>query len=228
VTDRNESMHRLLVVDDDESVRRLLKERLADSYEILDTGNPTEALALALDLAPKCILLDLLMPRLTGFELCRTFSSLSLTRRIPILVLSGNPVGEYGEFCSHIGAQDYFQKPVDFVRLRDRIAQLLDDDVLQQPAELRLSMQVSIELRGLNRSGQAFHELTTTEDVSVSGFRCACAATLDTKAVVEVFLGSQDAKRRIGRAQVVHKLLHATELPRYGFQFTQRPSEWLL
>jgi CheY-like chemotaxis protein len=221
-------MHRILVVDDDEPVRKLVKERLQDSYEVVDTGDSSQALGLALEVAPKCILVDLLMPRLTGFELCKTFSSLSLTRKIPLLVLSGNPVADYGEFCSHIGAQDYFQKPVDFMRLRERLAQLVDKGVSQQMPELRLNVQVAIELRGLNRFGEAFHELTTTEDVSVSGFRCACAATLDTKAVVEVFLGSPDAKRRVGRAQVVHKLLHTAELPRYGFHFTQRPSEWLL
>jgi DNA-binding response OmpR family regulator len=219
---------RILVVDDDEALRKLLKERLQDSYEILDTGDPTEALSLALDLRPDCILLDLLMPGLTGFELCNTFSSLSLTQKIPILVLSGNPIEQYREYCSHLGAEDYFQKPIDFVRLRVRINELINESLPEPRPELRLKLQVAIELRGLNRYGKAFHELTATEDISVKGFRCACAAPLGQQSVVEVYLRSGTVKRRVGRAQVVHALRNGQNAPQYGFHFMQKPTEWLL
>ena len=219
---------RILVVDDDEALRKLLKERLKDTYEVLDTGDPTEALSLALDLGPECILLDLLMPGLTGFELCKTFSSLSLTQKIPVLVLSGNPVEQYRDYCSHLGAVDYFQKPIDFVRLRVRINQLVNESVPERRPELRLKMQVAIELRGLNRYGKAFHEVTATEDISVTGFRCACAAPLVQQSFVEVYLRGGTVKRRVGRAQVVHALRNGQNPPKYGFHFMQKPSEWLL
>jgi DNA-binding response OmpR family regulator len=220
-------MQRVLVVDDDDATRRMLVERLKDRYDVVDTADPGEALSLALDLSPKCILLDLLMPGLTGFELCKTLSSLSLTQKAPVLVLSGNPKEQYGDFCSHLGARDYFQKPVDFHRLAARMKELMDQDS-KRPPELRLGLQVAIELRGLNRFGRAFHEVTATEDVSVSGFRCACAAALDPKSVVEVFLRSGETKRRIGRAQVVHLLLREQQIPSYGFHFIQKPCEWVL
>jgi CheY-like chemotaxis protein len=221
-------MDRILIVEDDDATRRLVKERLKNSYDIVDTGDPTEALSLALELRPKCILLDLLMPGLTGFEVCKTLSSLSLTQKTPVLVISGNPIGDYRDFCSHLGARDYFQKPVDFARLRMRIAELISEDLPDRRAELRVKMQVGIELRGLNRHGKAFHEVTETQNVSVSGFRCACATSLDQKSVVEVFLRGNDAKRRIGRAEVVHVMLGNLDVPQYGFRFTQKPSEWLL
>jgi DNA-binding response OmpR family regulator len=219
---------RILVVDDDEALRKLLKQRLKDSYEVVDTADPTEALSLALDVRPDCILLDLLMPGLTGFELCKTLSSLSLTQRIPILVLSGNPVEQFRDYCSHLGADDYFQKPIDFVRLRTRINQLLNERLFERRPELRLKMQVAIELRGLNRFGKAFHEVTATQDISVTGFRCACAAPLGQKSVVEVFLRGGSTKRRVGRAEVVHAPRSGQDSPQYGFHFTQKPSEWLL
>jgi DNA-binding response OmpR family regulator len=219
---------RILVVDDDEALRGLLKERLKDGYEVMDTADPAEALSLALELHPDCILLDLLMPGLTGFELCKTLSSLSLTQRIPILVLSGNPVEQYRDFCSHLGAEDYFQKPIDFVRLRVRINQLINERLFERRPELRLKMQVAIELRGLNRFGKAFQEVTATQDISVTGFRCACAAPLGQKSVVEVFLRGGSAKRRVGRAEVVHALPNGQDASQYGFHFMQKPSEWLL
>lgn len=221
-------MERILLVDDDDAMRRLVKERLKGSYDIVDTGDPTQALALALDLRPKCILVDLLMPGLTGFELCKTLSSLTLTQKTPVLVISGNPIGQYRDFCSHLGARDYFQKPVDFVRLRERIAELTKEDSCDRRVELRIKMRVGIELRGLDRNGKAFHEVTETSDVSASGFRCACGPLLALNSVVEVFIRSGDAMRRIGRAEVVHQLWRGRQVPQYGFRFLQRPGEWLV
>ena len=60
-------MPRLLIVDDDDAVRKVLRFRLKDSYEIIDTKSPEEALALALQQKPDAILLDLMMPRCSGF-----------------------------------------------------------------------------------------------------------------------------------------------------------------
>ena len=55
-------MNRLLVVDDDDAIRRLIRLNLADHYEVLDTAEPEQALALALENKPDAILLDLRMP----------------------------------------------------------------------------------------------------------------------------------------------------------------------
>ncbi len=131
-------------------------------------------------------------------------------------------------FCSHLGAQGYFQKPIDFDRLRIRITELIDQELPEGRPEPRIRLQVAIELRGLNSHGKSFQELTSTEDVSASGFCCSSAVRLEHKSVVEVFLRSGDIKRRIGRAQVVYKFWRGKHDPRYGFQFTQKPSEWLL
>ena len=80
-------MDKLLIVDDEEAMRRLLRINLADQYEIIDTGNPEQALALAMQDRPNAILLDLRMPKYSGFELCRTFNSLTFTQLIPIIIV---------------------------------------------------------------------------------------------------------------------------------------------
>src|SRR5437762_10100390 len=67
-------MNKLLVVDDDEAMRKVIRLNLADSYEVIDTGEPEHALALALEHKPDAILLDLRMPKYSGFELCQTRS----------------------------------------------------------------------------------------------------------------------------------------------------------
>ena len=144
-----DAMARILLIDDDDAMRTLVATRLGREYEVVATADPTEAISLALELQPHCILLDLLMPDLTGFELCKTLSSLSLTRDTPILIFSGNPAMDYQEFCAHLGARDYFQKPLDFDRLQNRIDELVAGHCQESRREASVKLKVGIELRGL-------------------------------------------------------------------------------
>ena len=86
-------MEKLLIVDDEESMRRVLRINLEDRYEIFDTGNPKQALALALKEKPDAILLDLRMPKYSGFELSRVLSSVTVTQLIPLIIVSGDASG---------------------------------------------------------------------------------------------------------------------------------------
>lgn len=61
-------MAKILIVDGDQSMRQLLRLRLADTYEIIDTGEPEQALSLALEHRPEAIFLDLMMPKHSGFQ----------------------------------------------------------------------------------------------------------------------------------------------------------------
>jgi DNA-binding response OmpR family regulator len=76
-------VQKILIVDDDPQLISLHRMRLEDSYEIIDTSEPEEALGLALEHKPGAILLDLMMPKFSGFELCQSFHSLSYTSLIP-------------------------------------------------------------------------------------------------------------------------------------------------
>jgi CheY-like chemotaxis protein len=78
---RTPRLPKILVVDDDDAIRALLKLRLADTYRVIETGDPEQALALALEHKPEAILLDLMMPGFSGFELCQSFHTLSALLR---------------------------------------------------------------------------------------------------------------------------------------------------
>src|SRR3981081_2938113 len=84
---RLDAMQKLLVIDDEEPMRRLLRVNLSDSYEIIDTGDPEQGLALAMQNTPSAIVLDLRMPRFSGFELCRTFTALTSTQLTPVFIV---------------------------------------------------------------------------------------------------------------------------------------------
>jgi len=219
-------MRRLLIVDDDESQRKVIRFRLKDSYEIIDTGSPEEALALALKHKPDVILLDLMMPKYSGFELCQALSSLSFTQRIPIFIVSGESAVRSQDFCEHLGAKGYFQKPVDFDALKARLSEALDGERSERRIEPRVRLRVRLKIRGTNATGEAFESLTLTENVSAHGFFCPCAAPLKEGGIVEVFLmatGQQFA----GKARVARVEWPGTPGQKYGFQFIGDPADWV-
>ena len=131
-------MHTILVVDDDEAMRRVIKLNLADGYRVFDTGEPEHALALALEHKPDAILLDLRMPRYSGFELCQTFASFNATQLIPVVIVSGEAGARTKQLCRDLRAVDYFEKPVDFDTLRSRLADLFQRRQKERRAQVRV------------------------------------------------------------------------------------------
>jgi DNA-binding response OmpR family regulator len=222
-------MPRVLIVDDEQALRNLLRDRLKDGYEIIETGDSTEALALALEHKPECILLDLMMPGHTGFELCQTLSSLTATQLIPIIVISAHPATEYRDYCLNLGAREYFEKPVNFNKLKARLAEVLKEKQKERRNEVRARLRAILKLTGSDRSGKAFELLTVSENVSVSGFLCGCHTLLEIGATVEVALrGGGGVERQVGRARVVRVEWLHTPAQRYGFLFVDKPRDWIL
>jgi DNA-binding response OmpR family regulator len=218
---------KLLIVDDEEAIRRLLRINLADRYEIFDTGNSEEALALAMQGKPNAILLDLRMPNYSGFELCRTFKSMASTQLIPIVIISGEAGATTKLFCKEIGATAYFEKPVDFDALRAGLERVLHAAPPERRRELRVRLQVTLKLRGTDINEKPFEEVSTTENVSKSGFFCGCTALLKKESIVEVYLVSGGSKF-VGKARVVRSEGCETPYPRYAFQFVQKEGDWIL
>jgi|HubBroStandDraft_1064217.scaffolds.fasta_scaffold20500_3 DNA-binding response OmpR family regulator len=221
-------MPKILIVDDDESVRGLLRVRLSDAYQVVETGDPEQALALALEHKPDAILLDLMMPGFSGFELCQSFHTLSYTSRIPIFVITGEAGTKYKEHCESLGAKGYFHKPVDFEGLRAALRDELKGKQPERRAHKRVQMRVILKLRGTDANGKDFDESTTTDNVSAGGFLCNSAATLIKGAQVNVFLKSGGTERHAGRAHVVRKESTGTAWNRYGFQFDETTTDWVL
>ena len=218
----------ILIVDDDEAMRGLIRERLEDAYKIIDTGNPQDALSLALQSKPDCILLDLMMPEFSGFELCQTLASLSFTRLIPIFVITGEPAARYKDSCMNLGAKEYFEKPLNFGQLRSRLAAVLESKQHERRAEVRVRLRALLKLRGTDTSGRKFELLTTTDDVSASGFLCGCHALLERDATVEVWLRSGGVELQVGRARMVRVEWPNTAWQRHGFRFVEKPHDWIL
>jgi len=220
-------MPKLLVVDDDESLRRLIRLELGDSYEIIDTGEPEHGLAVALESKPDAILLDLRMPKYSGYELCQTFTSFSRTQLIPVVIISGEAGGQTKEHCKQLGARGYFEKPVDFDALRTFLGQIVKSRQYTARTDVRVRLRVPLKLRGADLHGKKFDEAGVTENVSLSGFVCACIAEIARDSIIDVYLTSR-GEEYVGKAKIVHCDSKAAPLRRYGCAFTEKTGPWVL
>ena len=220
-------MPKILIVDDDPSIRRLLRLNLADLYEVFETGKPAEALALALEHKPDAVLLDLRMPGYSGFELCKTLTSFSATQLIPVFIISGEGGAKTKEFCRELGASAYFEKPVNFESLRASLAEALGTRRIERRKEARIGLRVPLKLGGKDENGNSFSLPTTTENVSRMGFICACASLLAVDTVLDVYLLAAE-QELVGKARVVRAEWPGTQYPRYGLRFTEIVGAWIL
>src|ERR1700729_4170750 len=203
-------MPRVLVIEDDESMRGLIRDRLGAFYEVTDTGDATEALGLALASKPDCILVDLMMPRFSGLELCQTFASVSNTQTIPIFVITGQSADEHREFC------------LNFDKLKASIEKAINSPHTERRRDHRIRLKVILKLVGTSSSGKRFDLLTSTEDVSANGFLCKCSVDLEPGAIVEVFLLSRSSEVLVGRASMRHTQWPGTAWQNCGFGFVEK------
>jgi DNA-binding response OmpR family regulator len=219
-------MHKLFIIDDEAPMRRLLRINLEDRYKVLDTGDPELALEAVLQSKPNAILLDLRMPNYSGFKLCRTFKSITTTQRIPIIIVSGEAGASTKSYCEELGATAYFEKPIDFQALRDRLEKVLEAAHPERRSEVRITLRVMLSLRGTDINRKPFEEMCATENVSRSTFFCSCKAPLETGSEVAVSRLTGGSKY-LGMSRVVRCESRPT-LSRYAFRFDRNDIDWIL
>jgi DNA-binding response OmpR family regulator len=219
---------KILIVDDDDSLRNLMKVRLAGTYEVIDTGNPVQALGLALEHKPDAILLDLMMPDTSGFELCQSLHTLSYTSRIPIFIVSGESAVKYKEHVASLGARGFFEKPVNFSDLKQRLSEEIQAQRPERRAHVRVRMRLILKLKGQDEGSRSFEQLTTTENVSADGFLCNLSVALGKDVLLDVFISSAGQDRYVGKVRPARIEAADTPWQRYGFQFVERSTEWIL
>jgi len=112
---------RLLVADDEADSRAALALALGASYDVLDAADGVEALALALSSHPDVILLDLMMPRLDGFQVLERLRQDPATAEIPVLLVSARRDDAGKVLGLGLGAVDYLEKPFSAPELRARL-----------------------------------------------------------------------------------------------------------
>ncbi len=131
----------ILVVDDNEQNRALAKATLeGEDYDLVFASNGAEALTAFAASAPDCVLLDVRMPGMTGFEVCAKIRSLPQGADTPVVFLTALRDVDTFDAALRSGGDDFLTKPV-------------------RPTELILRVQAALRLRRLNASNREYYEL---------------------------------------------------------------------
>ena len=102
----------ILIADDDEDLRLLIQVTLKDSsYTIVTVGDGHQALDLAVSTSPDLLILDWMMPGLTGYEVVRRLRTHPRTARIPIVMLTAKDGDEWLAQMRPLGLSGYLVKP---------------------------------------------------------------------------------------------------------------------
>lgn len=121
-----EGKYKILIADDATDVVELLRKRLRfEGYETIEAFDGEECLERVRETNPDLIILDIMMPKIDGYEVCRTLKSQQRTAYIPILMLTAKGEVEDKVKGLDAGAQDYLAKPFNYAELSARVKSLL-------------------------------------------------------------------------------------------------------
>jgi DNA-binding response OmpR family regulator len=120
---------RILIAEDERDIRDLINFTLGFAgYEVITTSNGEEAYQAALREIPDLILLDVRMPRMTGYEVCKLLKEQASTQDIPIIFLSAKGQESEVKTGLEVGAEEYILKPFSPDQLVERIKAILQSN----------------------------------------------------------------------------------------------------
>ena len=129
------SKGKVLVVDDEIYIVHILDFSLGmEGYEVITALDGEQALEKMKLEKPDLVVLDIMMPKLDGYEVCKAIKSNPSTKQTPVILLSAKGRNVDQKLGFDVGADDYITKPFSPRKLVERINQLLGQPVSERPA----------------------------------------------------------------------------------------------
>ncbi len=150
----------VLAVDDNPDNLLLINDVLKDRYKVKGASNGARALQLAQESRPDLILLDIMMPQMDGYEVCRRLQADERTRDIPVIFVTAKAEEQDEEFGLSLGAVDYITKPINAAIVRARVHTQLE---MKAAADFLRDKHLFLERQIEQRTG----EIVATQDAAV-------------------------------------------------------------
>lgn len=151
----------LLIVDDEPDNLRILSSLLREEHQVIVAKSGHQALTLAQDMQPDLILLDVVMPNMTGFEVIEILKKQTSTQDIPVIFITGLQSSKDETLGFELGAVDYIHKPFNPAIVKARVASQLQ--IIHQRQELKQlseKLQKASEAKGMFLANMS-HEIRT-------------------------------------------------------------------
>lgn len=178
----------LLIIDDDPKLNRLLQEYLADfGFRIIAATHPADGLRKMERFAPDLIILDIMLPEMNGFEVCKRIRGQS---KVPIIMLTAR-----GDLMDRVvglelGADDYLAKPFEPRELVARIQSVLRRSGKTEPEPVRRFGALSVDPeRREARLGGELIPLTTNEFAALSLLASRPGKVMDRDSILQALRG---------------------------------------
>lgn len=134
---------KILIVDDTEINREMLSVTLEDSYKIIEADNGSKAMEIIDESKDEilAILLDLVMPKMSGYDVLKHAKAVGVMDKIPVLVISSESTYETERECLKLGVSDFIRKPFDNFIVKKRVENIVDLFTYRNNLEKKVSMQ---------------------------------------------------------------------------------------
>jgi two-component system cell cycle response regulator len=179
---------RILVVDDIEANVRLLQAKLqAEYYDVLTASDGATALALAAEEKPDLMLLDVMMPGMDGFEVCRRLKEDTATRHIPVVLVTALDGRADRLTGLEAGADEFLTKPIDDILLFARVKsltrmKLVIDELRQREASGR---KIGVIAGAASRLGGQGGRVLIVDDLERQAQRISAELAVEHRPVIE-------------------------------------------
>jgi signal transduction histidine kinase/ligand-binding sensor domain-containing protein/DNA-binding response OmpR family regulator len=125
VSIKTKTKYKILIVEDDEEIRKYLKDELGNEFHVTESCNGKEALAMILKKAPDLVISDVMMPEMDGMALCRKIKQNININHIPVVLLTAKTREEDNLEGLDVGADSYITKPFNIDIVRKTIQNLI-------------------------------------------------------------------------------------------------------
>lgn len=159
---------RVMIVDDDQEIRQLCALTLQDEYEVVSAVDGMDAIEKLVRYQPDLLILDVMMPKMNGIQLCQSLRLNRAFARLPILVCSAKGSSKDQSFASRVGADAYLVKPFDPSEMRAKVRELQQKQGFKvRPKTLQID-QISA-LEGFRDQKDVFQVGKDARGIHVSG-----------------------------------------------------------